>query len=161
QVFTGLPDSPRILREIPFGTAGGVLTSAAISDDGQAILAALANDPVLVPADGIPRPFLLAGPVSAMAFRARTHDAIVAGLSNNQVSLILHAAEAPEVQLLAGPEDGILDPLAVEFSLDGRRALVANSGGTLVQLDLTEAPPQSLSCQCRITGLHRLAGNSA
>jgi hypothetical protein len=94
-----------------------------------------------------------------VAFRPRTHDAIVAG-RNNRISLLLHAADVPQIQFLAGPDDGIAEPLSVEFSLDGLRAFVANSAGNLVQLDLAGAPPQALSCQCRITGLHRLAGNS-
>jgi len=160
QVLTGLPDSPQLLREIPCATLGGVLTSVAVADDGQTVLAAVANNLVLIPADGIPRPLPLDGPVSAMAFRPRTHDAIVAIPQNNQVSLILHAADIPEIQLLAGPDDGILQPLAVAFSLDGLRALIADSGGNLVQLDLSGTPPQSLSCQCKIAGLHRLAGSS-
>jgi hypothetical protein len=159
QVLTGLPDSPQILREIPCASLG-TLTSVAVADDGQTVLAAAANNLVLIPADGIPRPLPLDGPVSAMAFRPRTHDAIVAIAQNNQVSLILHTADIPQIQLLAGPDDGILQPLAVAFSLDGLRALIANSGGNLVQLDLSGAPPQSFSCQCKIAGLHRLAGSS-
>ncbi len=159
QVLTGLPDSPRILREIPSAALGGILTSMAVADDGEAVLVAVADQALLIPSDGIPRPLPVDGPVSAMAFRPRTHDAIAANRLNN-LSLILRATEDAEIQLLASPEDGILDPLAVAFSLDGSRAFVANSGGNLIQFDFSGGPPQSLSCQCRIAGLHRLIGNS-
>jgi hypothetical protein len=131
----------------------------AVADDGQAVLVAIADQVLLIPTDGIPRPLSVDGPVFAMAFRPRTHDALVAD-TRNSLSLVLRATEDAEIQFLAGPGDGILDPRAVAFSLEGSRAFVANSGGNLIQFDLSGGPPQSLSCQCRIAGLHRLIGNS-
>jgi hypothetical protein len=158
QVLTGLPDSPRVLRELPAAIPDGELVSLAVADDGQAVLAAVADQMLLISSDGIPRRLPFDGPISAIAFRPRTHDAIASG--RNHVALILRTTQDSVIQAMAVPENSSLDPLAVSFSLDGSRAFVADSNGTVIEFDLSAASAQSFSCECKITGLHRLAGNA-
>lgn len=160
QILTALPDAPRVLRELSIMTLDGTIASAAVADDGKLVLAEVGNNVVVIPADGMSRPLPFDAPMPLMAFLPRAQDAIIASRQTNQVSLILHPADVPQAQMLAGPDDGILKPVAVAFSLDGGRAFIANSGGGLVQLDLSGLPPQVFSCDCKISGLHRLAGNS-
>jgi hypothetical protein len=50
--------------------------------------------------------------------------------------------------------------VAVEFSRDGRRFYVANSGGAVAQFDLQGGAPEVVSCSCGPTGLARLGGDS-
>ena len=159
QVLTGLPDSPHILREVPGTAAGEPITSLAVADDGRVVVGAVADNSLVIVADGIPRFLPLDRPVSAIAFRPRTHDAAIAGGPSAQAWLILRATDSADLQPLAGPDSGFIDPVAVEFSLDGRYLFVADAGN-LIQLDTSGAPPQSFSCACNITGLHRLTGNS-
>jgi hypothetical protein len=160
QILTGMPDAPQVVREIPAASLGGMVRSVAVADDGRAILVAVAGQVLLIPADGIARPLPVEGPVSAIAFRPRSHDAIIAGKRDGHVSLILGEAENMVIKEMAAPGDGFLKPVAVAFSLDGARVFAASSEGALVEFDPAGGPPQSLSCECRINAFDRLAGNA-
>jgi hypothetical protein len=160
QILTGMPDAPQVVREIPVASLGGMLKSVAVADDGQAILAVVGGQVLFIPADGIARPLPVEGPVSAMAFRPRSHDAITAGKRDGHVSLILGESENMVIKEMAAPNDGLVKPVAVAFSLDGARVFAAGSEGILVEFDPAGGSPQSLSCECRITAFDRLAGNA-
>lgn len=164
QIITGLPDSPVVAQEIPASNLGGDLTSLAISDDGQQVLAAVANNDsgssILFASDGVPRQLPVSGHISAMAFRPQTHAAVIVN-QDRQVLLFSDLTANLQSQVLAGPDDGISAPVAIAFSADGVKVFVANSDtGNVAALDLLGGAPSLTPCQCTPTGLHRLAGNS-
>ena len=165
QVVTGLPDSPAVQQVLLRANPGDMFSSVAISDDGTAVLAASSetDSPLLnvFGHDGVPRRLPLPGFISAMAFRPQTHDALIAYSQIHQVSLLRNATEAAEFQVLAGANDGVSAPVAVEFASRGLTAFVANSDtGNVTILDLTGGPARSISCDCRPTSLYRLSGDS-
>ncbi len=162
QVITGLPGSPAVTNEIPALGLRGNLTSLAISDDAQRLLAAVSNNDtsqlIFFASDGIPRQLPVSGPIAGIAFRPKASDAVVV-TSEHQVLLFSDFSGDPRV--LGGPADGISQPVAVAFSTDGAEAFVANADtGNVVGLSLSGAPSTLIPCECTPTGLHRLAGNS-
>lgn len=164
QVITGLPDSPTVRSGITLPDLGGAVNALAISDDGLALLAALGNDQTgllfSLAADGTPTQLPVAGPVSAMAFRPNSHDVAIADRAGNAISVIRNVDGSAEYQAVAGPNDGVAGPLAVEFSADGGRLFVANAGpGNVLVIDPAGGPPAPVPCQCALTALSRLNGS--
>jgi hypothetical protein len=72
--------------------------------------------------------------------------------------LVQPAAQYPGFLPVAGPEDGIRAPAALAFTLDGRRAVIANHGnGTVTVVDLQNETKASLGCSCQPSRLEPLA----
>lgn len=159
QILTGLPHTPRVEREFSIAGLGTDLGALAISDDGRLILAALrGQQTVMAIGAGGTREIAVPGAVSAIAFRASTHDALLANAADDQVWLIRDVDGRAEYQMLASHNDGVSEPVAIDFSSDGTRALVANGPGTLVSVDLGGGGPALQAvCDHKITGLQRLA----
>jgi hypothetical protein len=159
QILTGLPDAPVIEREFSFAGLGADLGALAVADDGRLILATFTDQQtVMALGTGGTREVAVSGVMSAIAFRPATHDALLTSIADDQVWLIRDVDGRAEYQMLASHNDGISEPVAADFSPDGTRALVANSQGTLVSVDLTGGPAVQAVCGHRITGLQRLAG---
>lgn len=165
QIVTGLPDSPVIRGSIAGFDPGGAIESLAISDDGAEVLAAVQSGQtgflVSLALDGTFTQLPVAGPISAMAFRPHTHDAVVTNRRDSQISIVRDVGGSAEYRFVAGQNDGVADPLAAEFSGNGSRVFVANAeAGDILVLDLAGGPPIPVSCQCALTALQRLNDNS-
>jgi WD40 repeat protein len=166
QIISGLPSSPLVRGEIPLAGATSPLISAAVADDGDVALVATASGEsgslfLVVASSGTLRPIPVSGPVSAVAFRSQTHDAIAASSSQNQIFLLQNVTGDGQFQIIASADEGISKPIAVEFSNDGRKAFVANSdAGKIIMLDISGGQSLSISCGCTPTGLYRLNGNA-
>src|SRR2546425_437254 len=79
QIVTGLPTSPRVLREI---SLGGAPPALAVSDDGEVLLAAPGDDSVVSYRPGrSPEILLRGGGIAAIDFFPGSRDALVAGAS--------------------------------------------------------------------------------
>jgi hypothetical protein len=176
QVIVGLPASPRLDRTVDLSVAALPLTSIAISDDAQAILAGFSDGLhgsiwsfTAQPAQQIAP----AGLPIAIRFFPGSSDAVAADRGWQQILRLPHGA-APQV--LAGGATGIADPSDLEISSDlktvwvlsstpavraasGRRT-VASHTGQLSAIDLATGAVSSAPAPFEAANLQRLAGES-
>jgi sugar lactone lactonase YvrE len=158
QVISGLPAAPKISARL-YLSAGQVPSALAISDDGQTLLAGVADSVYWVSSSGEVPILKHLQKIVSIALAAN-HTALVADSVANQIHRVQNVTTAVEPDVVAGPKEGIDAPIAVAMSQDGKRAFVANGkSGTIVIVDLqSKAEVGQLSCQCKPTGLDRLAG---
>ncbi len=165
QVVRGLPEAPGVDPELDLSSLDGAVSNLAVSDAGDAILIAVSQGQTgfvyVLGSDGRARFLSEAGAGSPVAFFAGRADAVIADVDRNTVFEVRNLAGTPEFFPLAGPVDGVDAPVAIEVSADNTRLLIANSGaGTIAWVDLASGRRGSVACDCRPTGLHRLAGNA-
>jgi len=100
------------------------------------------------------------GRVAALKLSA-DRQVLVADRENQELVLIRDVLGAAQQIRIATKEDGIHNPIAVDFSKDQRRVFVANAGsGTVTSLDLEGGPAVVTACRCEPTTLKRLEGDS-
>jgi DNA-binding beta-propeller fold protein YncE len=157
-VISGLPAAPKISARL-YLSAGQVPSALAISDDGETLLAGVADSVYWVsPSGEVP---ILKGLHKIVSIAlASNHTALVADGVANQIHRVQNVTSAVETDIVAGSKEGIAAPVAVAMSGDGKRAFVANGkSGTIAIVDLqSKTEVSQLSCQCTPTGLDRLAG---
>lgn len=150
RILTGLPGNPVVAREIP----AAYLDRMAVSDDGSLM--------ILVSKES-PHPMLLSstssgvvaipvsGPVSALAFRPQSHDALIAAAG--RITLVRAVDTVPTYTVFEEP----LDPaVAVLFSIDGRRIFAAYADGKILTHDVASGESFVSVCHCVPTGLQPL-----
>ncbi|MBV8842182.1 MAG: hypothetical protein JO307_05165 [Bryobacterales bacterium] len=122
---------------------------AAVSDDGAYLLAALPDGSAVLFGKDATRTTLPApAPVSLVAFRPGSTDALAAS-TDNRVWLIQHTDSAPAFTQLAESADGVADPVALGFVPGTNRAVIANSGGAIQTIDTALGTRSSVSCACK------------
>jgi len=158
QVISGLPAAPRISARL-YLSAGQAPSALAISDDGQTLLAGVADSVYWVSPSG-EVPILRHLQKIASISLASNHTALIADSAANQIHRVQNVTTAIESDVVAGVKEGISAPIAVAVSHDGKRAFVANGKSkTIAIIDLqSKAEVGKFSCQCSPTGLDRLAG---
>jgi len=158
QVISGLPAAPKISARL-YLSSGQAPSALAISDDGQTLLAGVGDSVYWVsPSGEVP---VLKGLHKIVSIAlASNHTALVADGVANQIHRVQNVTTAVEPDIVAGSKEGIASPVAVAMSHDGKRAFVANGkSGTIAIVDLNAKTEAGLlSCQCKPTGLDRLAG---
>jgi hypothetical protein len=156
QVAAGLPGAASISRRAyPIGAPAPA--ALALSDDGEAVLAAYGETLVLMGKEGATA-LSVPGAVAALSFHAGTHDALAA-TAGGEIWLITAADRGAHYRHIAGPRDEVSAPLAVEFSRDGARAFIAGAGG-VTAVDLATGAATAIACRCAPRGLLRLDGDS-
>ena len=159
QILTGLPDSPVLAREVAVAGAGQDATTLAISDDGRILLSADDNQAVLVTsADGATVSIPLGERVQALAFRPGSQDAAAA--TGSRIFLLPDVAHGAQPVRVAGAEEGIAGPTAIDFSSDGQQLFAVNSPGMVTVSDLAAGSTAGLDCGCTPAGLYRLRGTA-
>jgi hypothetical protein len=162
-VVTGLPDSPLTDRTVSMAAERGSLSYAAISDDGQVVLAAVetrTSRRLFVESSGFAR---AAGPfrdISGIAFFGAGHDALIADRKLSAVYRIGISSSRPEVTELAGPDDGISEPVGVALSADNSRAFAVNATGDVLEVNVSGGARPIGSCPCTPSGLSGMPGNA-
>jgi hypothetical protein len=153
QLWKGLPDHPSLYKEIETAE----LTALAVSDDGDAVAAATEAGLVLAGAGRT----LASGNFSGLAFLPGTHDLAAAERSLDQVLLISKVDSDPDTAQLASIQDGVAQPVALAFSADARKLIVANlRGRSVLSIDLESRAVLVTPCECQADGLYRAQGNS-
>jgi len=161
EVLAGLPGRPISLYTVSLAGVRGLLTALAVSDDGLVSLAAFssANGSGEIYAMRRETPASLVGAVSRvvhLAFVPNTRDGLAADYERGQV-LLLRDGGRQGVQLLAGRNDGVRAPTALEASMEGSVFVVSEGSGTLLMLPPGQAaPPGLIRCGCAASGLERL-----
>jgi hypothetical protein len=164
QVVTGLPSSAQIAQSLDLTTLGGIpVTSLAVSDDGQTVLAGVSDGTsgaVWLSSNGQSAQQLASlGVPSALRFFSGSQDAVVSDSGWQQVSLLTGIAQQFNLQLLASAAQGITAPADVEISMDQQHVWVADSSG-LFDLDLRSGAASAIDCPFAPAELHRLWGES-
>jgi WD40 repeat protein len=167
QILSGLPRTPFVKRDVDASELSSVVTALAVSDDGGALLLAVADGESISlfssrPSGGIGFIFSIQDtPAISMTFLPDSQDALVADYGNNELLLIRDVVGTSQTLLLADGTDGVSRPTAVATSPDGDRAFIANSAsGTILSVGLRGENPSVTSCDCRPTGLYSLNGTS-
>ena len=138
QVWRGLPNDPAIQHEIASDAS-----ALAIADDGT-VAAAQADGIYLL--DSGEAKLIATGDYSALAFRPGTRDLAAAGRFNDTVVSIRGGASS---STLATADDGIAEPVALEFSSDGSKLVIANRRGRSATIvEMAAAKATSVTCDC-------------
>lgn len=122
QVFTGLPDTPGLARDIATVSMAGGVSKAAISDDAQILLIADETGTVYRISQAAAVPLYHTAQVAWLAFVPGAHDAIVSDPTSNSV-VILDAATG-RADMLPSPANRC-QPDEVAATADSRTVLVA------------------------------------
>ncbi len=163
QVFAGLPSSPQSRGEISLFGLAGPLSAIAISDDGGSVLAGARDDQgresvILLGPGADPRVMGSAGRVAAAAFFAGRPDAVFADSAAGTVFWVRDVRGSAEFIPLPGGGE-FAKTVGLQVTADGKRVLVAGEG-TVTALDLEGGAPAVSRCDCAISALDRLRGNS-
>jgi hypothetical protein len=165
EVLRGLPDHPALAASFDLTALPGMPSALAVSDDGL-VLAACPTGPdsaavYVLGKGGPPAPALSLRRAAAVAFLGVSHDALVADAVANLIYRVHDAGGATSIAVIAGVAEGILAPVALASSLDGKQVVVANAGGTSpVVLNLRDGTATSVSCTCQASGVEPMAGNA-
>lgn len=161
-LLTGLPDAVSAERKIDLSRLSHISLPIALSDDGQLILLRNPEDSssvLLFHADGGQTRLPVSGPVTALAFRGRSDDAVIA-MQDGSIALIRALSRNATYEILTDAAAGLAQAVAVEFSADGTRVYAVSAEGAILGLGMAERVPVKLSCSCRPSGLYRQNGNA-
>jgi hypothetical protein len=161
-LFTGLPDAVGAEHQIDLSRVDRMSLPIALSDDGQLILLGNAEDSssvLLLRSDGGQIRLPVSGPVTALAFRGRSDDAVIA-MQDGSITLVRGLSHNPTYEILTDAAAGLAQAIAVEFSADGSRVYAVSAEGAILGLGMAERAPVKLSCSCRPSGLYRQNGRA-
>ncbi len=153
QVWSGLPDAPRLGLELDYDDA---VESLALADDGRAVVVGAGRTLVAISQTGARTP-LLDVAWSSFGFRPGSRELAVADFEGNRVLLLPDLIPGMEY---AAREFAVERPAAAAFSGDGRRlAVTSPSTESIALIDLPTGGQEVLVCDCRPDGLFRMQGN--
>lgn len=163
-LLQGLLSTPRASAiSLPAGT-----TNAAVADSGSILVNVPQADgsaaiELVVSGSSMSRSVTVVSKFGGMSFLPGSDSALVA---DRAASTVLEAAQMSgnlSLTQVAGPADGVAQPVSVAASSDGHSAAVVNQkGSSIIRLDLTgRFPPASAACHCSPTELQPMAGNLA
>lgn len=142
-------------------TAPAPLVSATVGDRQQVVIAT-GSGPVMLSlfVAGNATTLTTVAQLGGFGFIPNSDDLLFADAAKTALSILRSISTAPAPQDISAP--AIAAPVAVAASLDGRWALLANSGSkSLVRIDLTAAtPPLTIACACQPDRLDPLHGNA-
>jgi hypothetical protein len=138
QLWRGLPDVPALESEI-----ASEATALAVSDDGA--IAAVRGDGAYS-LDSEEAKLLASGEFSAIAFRPRTRELAAAGRFSDTVVSLRPGGGAVTI---ASTDDGIAEPVGLQFSGDGAKLVIANlRGRSATIVDLRSQSRATIPCDC-------------
>jgi DNA-binding beta-propeller fold protein YncE len=160
RVITGLPAAPEVQAEVDVSALPLSVRSLAVSDDGTVLVGVLERQDGLIhvlDGGGLGQVGARFGDPAAIAFRPGSRDALVADRRDNRVCLIREAGRLAAVEVLAGAEAGIAQPVGVAASNQGGRVFVANSASrTITVLDYVSHTVQQIPSPAATAGLDRM-----
>jgi hypothetical protein len=130
QVWSGLPDAPRVLRDMDAANLPETPALGGVSDDAVVALVASRRAVYFVPDGGPARLLLSAGDIASLAM-LRNGSAAVSDRATGSVRLLRNIASAPEARVLVSGLDGIGDLYA---SSDGSSVFAARPAANLLSL---------------------------
>ena len=158
QLISGLPQQPAFHT---MDAQGMHISSAAVGDDGTALLAASVSSGgtavLAVPMGASAVRALTVGAVGGMAFVPRTDRALVANAASGAMTQLTRVNTEPSAAAVNGAK--LAQPVGLDVSADGRWALVANAAGMVTRIDLSgQTQPATAKCGCSPTTVATLSG---
>jgi hypothetical protein len=148
QVWTGLPDSPALVREV----AADEVTLLSVADDGAALAAKTAGGTLLW--DGESSRAI--ADASAIAFVPGSHDVVIADEGGNRVT----AVRGAETEVLATEKDGVAGVVAFAIASDGRTVAAANERGrSVAMVNMSTREVSLAACDCTPREVLTLGGD--
>ena len=164
QVLQGLPDSPKVAREVDVSGFQAPLGPIAVSSENSTILLAAQDVDsqalYLIPAAGEARRLGAFGSVSAAQFDRSGTDVLVADGKADAVYRIRDAAGSGETVLLASEKDGLVHPVDLAASPDGRILVADDKAGAVMIIQQDGGSSALIPCGGALTGLSRLPGGN-
>lgn len=162
QVIAGLPDQPRMERDLDLSAFPGTFITAAVTDDARIVLAAFSSGETArleeIRTGTASRTLLELPSISAVRYLPGSSVVLIAdALSSRIVSL---GEDSSEPVVLAGAGEGVSGPADIETSSDGRLVFVANSTAGLVVIDRETRQTQVLACGFPPFSFQRLLGSA-
>jgi len=160
-LIQGLPATPKISR---VALPGGA-TAAAVGDSGSILVSMAQSGAVAIQlitnGSNAVQPVTTVAKFGGMAFLPGADTALIADQASNKVIEAAQMSGNPSLTQIAGPADGVAQPVAVAVSSDGRSAAVVNqTDASVVRVDLTgQSAATRTVCHCSPTELEPLAGN--
>lgn len=158
QIFTGLPESPQMRRQIDLEEAPSRL---AVSDDAGVLLAVVSrNGAQLVlslPAERDPEILLASPGIAGAEFLRGGRDAVIA--EGNGAVWKARDASGPGLERIADERDGVADLTSLAISSDGSRIVAGMRSGAVTVWNLSSGVRVTVDCACDPSGLTRLRGS--
>lgn len=155
QTVRGLPDAPAIAGMVN-ASALGAPNSLAVSDDGTVLLAAAGNAVELFISGGDLGPLTATAGGALVAFAPGQNDAAVVDPRGAGLVLFHDLTGGMQRQVVAEPDAAIQSAVALAFSTDGQRLLLASATGrNVTAFDLASGGRSSVACSCAPTILER------
>jgi len=157
-VVTGFPAPAYVSRELDLSRFSGDLDALAISDGGDLLWSTgIGADAALyfAASSGEPRFLLDAGRRATLAFANDGHHGVVADPQRKELLVMRNIRESGTRIDRWSSRDGIDQPVGV--ALDGaNHVLVANSSGSIVDVDIDSAMTVITDCGCSPTTIEAL-----
>lgn len=157
----GLRATPRVSSvALPAGTA-----VAAVADSGSILLSIVQGGAtaieLLAAGTDTAQSVTSVSKFGGMAFLPGIDTALVADQGSNRILESAQMNGNPSLTQVAGPADGVAQPVAIAASGDGRSAVVVNQkDSSVVRIDLTgQSAAMRTVCRCSPTKLEALTGN--
>lgn len=163
-MILGLPTSPQV-QTLDLSQAGPIV-AATLSDSGLVLAVSSKTGGKLavetIAASGSASQVTSVGQFGGMTFLPRTQNALIADAASNTVWLASNLSSGVSVEAIATATEGVAEPTAIAASADGGWVTVANhNGAAVLRLDLSgQTPPAQIACNCTISTLAPLRGNS-
>lgn len=160
-LIQGLPATPKVSS---VALPGGA-TAAAVGDSGSILVSMAQSSTVSIQllANGSTtvQTVTTVTKFGGMVFLPGADTALIADQGSNKVVEAAQMSGNPSLTQVAGPADGVAQPVAVAVSSDGRSAAVVNQkDSSVVRVDLTgQSAATRTVCHCSPTELEPLAGN--
>jgi hypothetical protein len=154
QVVTGLPDSPSVTNvDASFLNASPL--AIAVTDDGQWAVGLFSSGVYAFGAQVIP---LQTDPgVVALAFLHSSHNLTLATAA--RATSIADVGGANQASILYDYSAQSLTPRAMAVSFDNQHAVIADSAGKLVNINIPSTSANIVDCACSPTGVYSLGGS--
>jgi len=162
RILRDLPRTAAVHAELQLDWRTSSVVTIGISDEGVVLVSVKESDgeSIFALTERGTRFLFKMGHASAVTFIKDSNDALVTDFKNNQVLLFRDVAGSGQTFMLAGPQDGVAQPVAIAVSHSSQRALVMNAdSGNILFLSLNGDKPLQFSCECRAVGFH-LKGDS-
>jgi hypothetical protein len=155
QSVGGLPNSP-VLQDMDASFLSASPLAIAVSDDGQWAAGLFSTGVYVFGPNGKAIPLQTDPGVVALAFFHNNHQLALA--TSSRASAIADVAANTQMSVLYDYSAQTLAPRAIGVSADNRLAVVANSDGTIVNINIAGGTAASVDCGCSPTGLYGMGG---
>jgi hypothetical protein len=160
QLFTELPESPRLSQEFDLSSLPAPVTAIAVSDGGSLLIGVSdgQNGAVYRATQNRLINLLPVNVPSAIRFLSNSDSAVVADSLSSRILLVSSISDGASARLLAGAANGVDAPVLVQIA--GDRFVIAANTNSMLSIDLVTSFVTSVPLSSPATKLHPIADGS-